>query len=353
MTAPGPEGQPTGPWPDPDTDPEPVVPDGAPGGGIFTLEGRRAPGLYLIAWILTVGGLAVTFVLGPMASDSRWGAILIFLGAVAVTMGLAAGAGSQVLDRAARDPERYRGPAPLLVFATYFMALSALGLIVINLIGVDPDQPYGFFVNAAIQTLGYGVVVWLFAVRTGALTWPVMGWPTWQGRGARRVARSIGYGSLAMLPFTAAMIVIGGIVGLLLGVEAPRQFPLSTTPLDGAFIALSAGLIVPVGEELFFRGFMLTAWMRDLGPRTALIRSSVFFAVLHLIPLLSADFSEGLRQAVMVMAVILPAGFVFGWLFIRFGLIAAISAHVTYNSLLLLISFLASKLPEPEGLSGL
>ena len=44
-------------------------PDGPPGGGIFSLEGRRAPGLYLIAWILTVGGLAVTFVLGPMASD--------------------------------------------------------------------------------------------------------------------------------------------------------------------------------------------------------------------------------------------------------------------------------------------
>ena len=52
----------------------------------------------------------------------------------------------------------------------------------------------------------------------------------------------------------------------------------------------------------------------------------------------------------MVMAVILPMGFIFGWLFIRFGLIASISAHVTYNTLLLLLSFLASKLPEPAGL---
>ena len=370
MTGPAPEGPRTDPQTTPGSDPwtapesapttlpesdltmapesgPPPDPDGPPGGGIFTLEGRRAPGLYLIAWILTVGGLAVTFVLGPMASDSRWGAILIFAGAVTVTVGLAAGAGSQVLERASRDPERYRGPAPLLVFATYFMALSALGLIVISLIGVDPDQPYGFFANAAIQTLGYILVVWLFAVRTGALSWPAMGWPTWLGGDPHDVLRAIGIGALAMLPFTLLMLIIGTIVGLLLGVEAPRQFPLSETPVDGAFIALSAGLIVPIGEEVFFRGFALSAWMRDLGPRAALIRSSLFFALLHLVPLFSADFSEGVRQAVMVIAVILPVGFIFGWLFIRFGLMASIAAHVTYNSLLLALALLASRLPEP------
>ncbi len=332
--------------------PEPVPgpeADDPPGGGIFTLEGRRAPGLYLVAWILSVGGLAVTFVLGPMASDPTWRPVLIFLGAIATTLGLAAGAGSQVLERAERDPERYRGPAPLLVFAVYFMALSALGIIVINGLGVDPDQPFGFFANVAIQTLGYVLVISLFVVRSGALSWPDMGWPTWHGRAPAAVARAIGSGVLIMLPATLVLLIVGTIVGLALGVEAPRQFPLSETPLDGAFVALSAGLLVPIGEEVFFRGFMLTAWMRDLGPRTALIRSSVFFGVLHLVPLISTDFSQGLREAAMVLAVLLPVGFVFGWIFIRFGLIASIAAHVSYNSLLLTLAFLASKIPEPAG----
>jgi len=331
--------------------PAPVAdPDGPPGGGVFSLEGRRAPGLYLVAWILSIGGLAVTLVLGPMASDPAWRPLLIFLGATAVTLGLAAAAGSQVLERASRDPERYRGPSPLLVFGLYFMALSALGIIVINVIGVDPDVPSGFFANATIQTLGYVLVISLFAVRTGALSWSDMGWPTWRGADVPETLRAIGSGILVMLPVTLGLIVVGGIVGLLLGVEAPRQFPLSEAPIDGAFVALSAGLIVPIGEEIFFRGFVLTAWMRDLGPRTALIRSSLFFALLHLVPLVSADFSEGWRQAVMVIAVLLPVGFVFGWVFIRFGLIASIAAHVSYNSLLLALAFLASKIPEPAGI---
>ena len=38
------------------------------------------------------------------------------------------------------------------------------------------------------------------------------------------------------------------------------------------------------------------------------------------------------------------------WLFQRYGLIAAISGHISYNSLLLALAFIASKIPEPAGL---
>lgn len=355
MTGPAPDGSSTerDPAPVPDAratvDPAPGLPapGGPPAGGIFTLEGRRAPGLYLLAWVFTIGGLAVMLVLGPMASDGRFGVILIGAGALAVTLGLAAGAGSQVLERAERAADRYRGPAPLLVFATYFMAMSALGLVVITGLGVDPDHPGGFFVNAALQTIGYAAVVWLFAVRTGALSWAQMGWPTWHGRDWSTSLGGVVRGAVTMVPVTFAIVLLGGLAGLLLGVDAPRQFPLSETALDGFFIAASAAVIVPLGEEVFFRGFVLTAWLRDLGERAALIRTSIFFALLHLAPIFSSDFSTGLRQGILVVAVILPVAFVFGRIFLRHGLIAAIAAHITYNSLLLLLAFLASKLPEP------
>jgi len=143
------------------------------------------------------------------------------------------------------------------------------------------------------------------------------------------------------------LLILGGIVGLLLGVEAPQVLPPSESASDGLFVVLAAALVIPIGEELFFRGFALTAWLRDLGPRAALVRSSLLFALVHIANIGGVGFVEGLSQAVLLFVVLLPVAFVLGWLFLRHGMAAAISGHVTYNSLLLLLAYLASKLPAP------
>ncbi len=208
-------------WPEPEPEPEPepdsaqgVDPDGSrsdvPGGGIFTLEGRKAPGLYLVAWILSLGGAALTFVVGPMASADRDRLLLIGIGAVVLTLGLATAAGYQVVERRDRRSDLYRGPSPLLVFGVYFMAMSLVGLVLISVLGLDPDQPFSFFAIGIVQAAGYALVVWLFAVRTSALSWSQMGWPTWVGQSARSILRSASYGIGMMLPVT-------------LGVRHPRR----------------------------------------------------------------------------------------------------------------------------------
>ena len=61
-------------------------------------------------------------------------------------------------------------------------------------------------------------------------------------------------------------------------------------------MVLAAAIIIPIGEELFYRGFALTAWMRDLGERTALILATVFFAVVHIVNIDAATFGQGLAQ---------------------------------------------------------
>ncbi len=362
MTGAAPDGQqpgfvsdqadPTASRPEDTLDPErerQSAPAGPPGGGIFTLEGRRAPGLYLVAWILSVGGLAVTFVLGPMASDSRAGTLLVGAGALAVTLGLAAGAGSQVLERADRERERYRGPAPLLVFGAYFFAMSFIGLVLLTVLGVDPDQPFSFLGIGVVQATGYALVVWLLIVRTGAMSWREMGWPTWRWPEASGLWRAVVSAVAVMVPVTFGLLILGGIVGLLLGVDAPQVLPLSETVADGFMVVLAAVVIIPVGEELFFRGFALTAWLRDLGERSALIRASLFFALVHIANITGVDFATGLAQAVLQIVVLVPVAFVLGWLFLRHGMAAAIAGHISYNGLLLTAAFLASKLPEPAG----
>lgn len=323
-------------------------PEGPPGVGIFSLEGRRAPGLYLVAWVLTVGGLAVTFVLGPMASDAAWRPVLVFLGALTVTLGLAAGAGAQVLERASRDPERFRGPAPLLVFGVYFFAMSLVGLILLSVVGVDPDRPFNFLGIGVVQAAGYVLVVWLFAVRTDALAWSQMGWPTSNGSASSDIVRGLGAAIAVMLPVTMVLLIVGGIVGLLLCTEAPQVLPLSETFADGIFVVLAAAIFIPIGEEVFFRGFAQTAWTRDLGPRSGLIAAAAFFALVHIVNIDAVTFREGLSQAALTLVVIVPVGLVLGWLFARYGLIAAISGHITYNSLLLALAFVASRVPEPD-----
>jgi membrane protease YdiL (CAAX protease family) len=321
-------------------------PPGPPGGGIFTLEGRRAPGLYLVAWILSVAGLVLLLLIGPMASAEGARLLLVTGGAVLLTLGLAMACGYQVLERRERPVARYRGPSPLLVFLTYLMAFVIIGTVVFLSGILDPEEPYGFFAVGTLQAIGYAVLVWIFVIRTGALSWPQMGWPTWQGPGLRLMLRAIGEAVAVMLPATFALAFVGGILALILDVKSPSVIPEPQSSAEALAIAAAAALIIPIGEELFFRGFALTAWLRDLGPRSALVRSALFFALIHIANISTASFGEGAAQALLQTVVLLPVGFVLVWLFLRRGMAAAIAGHVTYNSLLLSLSLLVSTLPK-------
>ncbi|MFO7531532.1 MAG: type II CAAX endopeptidase family protein [Candidatus Limnocylindrales bacterium] len=343
MTGSGPLGRP--PDPDPAAPPEPRAPEGPPGNAIFTLEGRQAPGLYLAAWVISAVGLGL-FLIGALASSRDAATVLLALGTALLTFGLATACGYQALERRAREPDRYRGPAPLLVFGVYFFAMALVGFLVTVAGLLDAGDPFGFLVIGSLQAVAYAVVVWLMVVRTGSLTWRQMGWATPGGPGPG-VLRAVGVAIAVMLPLTLALLVLGGILGTLLGVDAPDVLPAAESSSDALAVALTAGLIIPIGEELFFRGFVLTAWLRDLGERTALIRSSLFFALVHVVNISTDTFAEGAAQALLQTAVILPVGFAFGWLFLRHGMAAAIAAHVTYNSLLLFLAYLATTLPPP------
>lgn len=324
----------------------PTRSEGPPGGRIFTLEGRRAPALYLIAWVLSVGGVALLF-LAPLASTVAARTLLLALGGAALAVGLASGCGSQIVDRRDRHPERYRGPSPLLVFGVVLAVSTLLSGALVSTGLLDPGEPFGFLLGLGVVAAGYVLAVWLFVVRSGALTWADMGWPRDAGARLGPVLRSVGLAIAVMIPTTLAVSIMGGLLALLLGVEAPDLLPTPRGGLEAAAVALGAAIVAPIGEELFFRGFALAAWLRDLGPRAALGRSALFFALIHLVNIQSVSFGEGAAQAVLQTAVILPLGLVLGWLFLRLGILGAIAGHVTYNTLLLALLVLRASLPEP------
>lgn len=315
-----------------------VPPPGPPGSRTFSLEGRPAPALYLLAWLLSVGGLALLFIT-TQAAPSLARSIMVIAALGSIALGLSAAAGYQVVARRDRDARWYRGPAPLIVFGIVIM----LSTLVSGLLGnvIDPAQPLGFLAGLSIVFLCYLVAVWLFVVRSGALTWAEMGWPTAGAARLRRALQGVGVGALVMIPTTFVALILAGLVATVLGVEAPQVVPTASTSAEALAIALAAAIIAPIGEELFFRGFALTAWARDLPERSALIRSAAFFAVVHIANINAETFREGASQALLQVAVILPIGLVLGWLFLRRGIMAAIAGHVTYNGILLLLTLAA------------
>ena len=89
-----------------------------------------------------------------------------------------------------------------------------------------------------------------------------------------------------------------------------------------------AGVIAPLAEEMFFRGFVFMGLLRPLGFNGALIMSSLLFAVVHL--------------QIMTVLPIFALGCLLGWLYYRSGsLWPSILVHATYNSIALLAAFLA------------
>jgi membrane protease YdiL (CAAX protease family) len=309
----------------------------------LSLADRPAAGLYVCAWALSGGGVAALLIGLTITSPLR--GILVMAAFVALLAGLAAAAGYQVIARRTRPAERYRGPAPLLLFVFQFALVNALTLVLFALGVPLADSPAGFLAAAVVLLSGYVIVVWLFVVRTGALTWREIFRA--QPLDAGRAAFDVAVGGATMFGVALVAGIAGGLLAQLLGTEAPEVVPAPGTSIDILMIALGAGILVPIGEEFFFRGFTLSAWLRDLGPRSALIRATIFFALVHIVTLSADTFANGVKQAILVLVLIGPVGFALGWLYLRRGLIASMAGHAAFNLFSVVILVLSQYLPAP------
>jgi membrane protease YdiL (CAAX protease family) len=174
-------------------------------------------------------------------------------------------------------------------------------------------------------------------------TWRDMGVPV--GAPVSRILGDIGLGVVTMIVVWPLVTLLVAFLALFLNSSPPDVVPPVQSPGEVLLTALAAGLLVPIGEELLFRGYSLTAWLRDLGPRSALIRSTIFFAVAHVLGVTATTFDAGIRQALLTVVVITPVGAVLGWLFLRRGLAASIAGHATFNLISVLLVALAQLLP--------
>lgn len=99
---------------------------------------------------------------------------------------------------------------------------------------------------------------------------------------------------------------------------------------------LTVGLSAALNEELFFRMFSISFLTRFLKSKTAAIGiPAVIWGFLHSNYYVEPIYSRGVELALV--------GVVLGWAYLRFGILAPILCHYTYNSVLGLVPLLRSE----------
>jgi len=329
--------------PDPALAPDTAAPDpdAAPARlPIFGLEGRTVPGLYLLGWIATVMGVGFLLV-SFMAAGNAAAPWLFLIGLLVITIGAFALTGSQAVENGRRTNLAYRGPSPVLVFLVVF-PVTLVGILVVlaplSAMGLDVRSPAATTISLAVTTLAYVGVVRLLVVGPGALAWSDMGLRLPAGSAARDLL----VGAVFAVPVLVVTLLIGGLLSRFLA-PAPNPLPPADNALGLLANLVSAAVLAPIGEELFFRGFATTAWARAIGAGPAIVRGAIFFALVHVVTQLDSSFGEGAQRAVFSFVALMPVSLALGWLFLRRrSLYAAIGLHSAFNGLQLLLLFVAA-----------
>ena len=308
-----------------------------PGLRTFSLDGRRAPGLYVLGWAGTILGaplLGAAFLVRP---GGVGGLVLGVLGSFLLAIGLIAAAGAQAIERRDRTDLAYRGPWPLLVFAASVPVLVLLGLP-FAVLGLDADSPVATLLSVSLTCLTWLALIGLTVVGPGALRWREI----LVGLADSPPGRVVGdllLGAAAAFPVLLATIIVTSLVVGIVGVTPP---PPITIPADGAGLTISlvaAAVVAPISEEIFWRGFATTAWLRSRGPTAAIVLGGLAFAFVHVLPLTGSSFDPAMRAALVGFLVRVPVALALGWIFVRRrSLPASIGLHATFNGILVLVA---------------
>lgn len=318
----------------------PPAPNPRPGGSIFTIEGRAAPGLFVVGWLASILGVAL-IVVGALANNAL---LVRFLGAGLLSLGLIAGAGNQALERRARG-EAYAGPSPILVFGAILVVTNFIAALLgpallagFDALALDVEGPVAQLVSGLLTALVSVGIVRLLVVGTEGLSWRDM-----QLRPLDRGALDdAALGAALAIPTIGVTLILGGLLVTLVHVEPVSPLP-PTGTLSGLLLQLVTGAIVaPVVEEIVFRGFAVTAWQRSIGADRAIIRAAVLFALAHVVGIEAQSFGQALGLIVVGMGTRLPVAWVLGFVFVRRrSLWASIGLHATFNAVLLVVAHLA------------
>lgn len=322
----------------------PRLPTGPhPAAGPASIRIPRWPGpvLVVVGALLALGSVGAAGLVDQGMLELEDRGVLLWLlvaGAALFVGGLVYVAVRQLHVRRHLPPERYRGPSVLILLV---LVLVTAGILTAPfgedaaalLLGEGELSPLGAVVLLVSTQAALLAVSWLFVFRPRALS----GWPSWTGTDPAGALRSgLRWGVLAWIGATAVSALVVVVLEQL-GISAdPQAAERALLTIDPVLAVVAIVILAPIAEELFFRGIVFNAWLREAGRRYAYVGSSLLFAVIHL--------------SVAAVLPIFLLGLALAWVYRRTGnLLAPIAMHATVNgisvALALLVRFDVVPLP--------
>lgn len=254
--------------------------------------------------------------------------LLLGMGGLLLVLGLVLNAVRALIVRGALPPERYRGPAILVLLAMAIIlgtivALGAAGTA-LALFDNGPLSISGTLLLLTSTQIGLLLVTGGLVVAPRALAGVRL-------VGRTGVGRSLLLGfALAVPAWIGAQLLAAAAAVLLEAVGFRQDVGVLDTVLergDPTVILVAFLLVAPAAEEIFFRGVVYNAWERERGPRVALFGSAALFAVIHtslfsLVPI----FALGIALAIVYRS--------------TRSLLATIAMHAGFNAISVAIALL-------------
>lgn len=146
--------------------------------------------------------------------------------------------------------------------------------------------------------------------------------------------RNILTGLFGGLVLGIAVVGLGVLISFLTGPPPPQEVEKMLTGLkhgrDILLPFISVSMLAPVSEEIYFRGMVYPVMRSKLGVKAALILSGLFFSSLHF----------DLFRLVPIWV----GGIALAYFYEKTGsLVTSIAAHSTWNTLMLVMMYLASR----------
>jgi membrane protease YdiL (CAAX protease family) len=259
---------------------------------------------------------------GDLDADVGMLAIVLLVGALAFVIGLVYTAVRQIRVRGVLPPERYRGPS---VFVLLGLALVVGGVLsapfTADALALQSGEGEVSLLGSAIILVaaqaGLLIVGYLLVYRPRALA----ALPRFPGRDPlRTVLGGLGYGVLAWIGSSVVLVLVSALLTVLGQPPPVGPAEQAIAMLDPWLVVVAIVFFAPVAEELFFRGIVFNAWLREAGRVWAYVGSAALFAVIHL-----------------SLASLLPIfllGLALAWVYQRTGsLLAPIVMHATVNGI--------------------
>jgi membrane protease YdiL (CAAX protease family) len=248
--------------------------------------------------------------------------IALLVGALAFVIGLVYTAIRQLRVRSVLPPERYRGPS---VFVLLALAL-AVGTVLSapftdDALALQSGEGELSLLGSAVLLVsaqaGLLIVGYLLVYRPRALA----ALPRLPGRDARgAVLAGLRYGVLAWLGSSIVLVLVTALLSAIGQPPPVGPAEQAIAMLDPWLVVIAIAIFAPIAEELFFRGIVFNAWLRESGRLPAYVGSAALFAVIHL-----------------SLASLLPIfllGIALAWVYERTGnLLAPIVMHATVNGI--------------------